>query len=96
MNLPPRTVMLASSDGREPSWESDGLQSGIFTHYFVKVLENESIADRNQDGTTTLKEIEIYLKEQVSAQSDSERSMKQTPIVKTQQSAWWERGLFEK
>ena len=87
--------MLASSDGDNPSWESDKFQSGIFTHYLVRVLENESIADQNRDGTTTLKEIELYLQEQVSAQSNRERNVKQTPIAKTQQAALWSRGLFE-
>jgi len=95
VNLPPRTVMLASSDGNEPSWESDRFQSGIFTHYLVRLLDDESIADRNRDGTATLKEIEAYLQEQVSAQSYRERKVMQTPIVKTQKTVWRLRGLFE-
>jgi len=95
--LPLHTVMIASSDGEQPSWQSDSLKGGIFTHYLLKVLEDESVADKNQDGTTTLREIESYLQKQVPAQSKREpQNMEQVPIVKTQQATWWSRGLFEK
>lgn len=95
MTLPPRTVFIASSDGSQPSWESDELQSGIFTHFLCQVLDNRQLADENGNGKTTLQEIEHYLREQVPAQARREKMADQLPIVKTSNAQWLSMELFE-
>jgi len=79
----------------QPSWESDELQSGIFTHFLTQVFDNPKIADKNNDSKTTLREIHDYLRQNVSNQTRREKGADQKPVIKTADEKWLSMALFE-
>ena len=59
-------VIMAASTGREFSLEHPDWQHGAFTQALIEGLE-QGLADYSQDGTISLRELDLYLAERVEA-----------------------------
>ncbi|QQR75621.1 MAG: caspase family protein [Holophagales bacterium] len=65
-------VLMTSSDGTEPSWESDSLGHGVFTYYLVEGL-------RESRGLATVGELFDRLRTRVAQQVAAEKQRQQQP-----------------
>lgn len=68
------SYVISSSAEKQPSWESDRLQNGYFTHFLIDAL-------RQQGGTPTLAEVFDNLSREVSAAVAREKQHRQEPQI---------------
>ena len=72
-------AVLAACSSDEVSYEDDSLKHGLFTHYVLRALRNNT-ADDNKDGRTTVSEIGSYVRREVASWCQkNRRSPVQTP-----------------
>ncbi len=72
-------IILTASGANEVSAESDELQHGIFTHFFIKGLQGQ--ADSDGDGLITVDEIYTYVSKQVPQATNQEQHPVKKGIV---------------
>lgn len=70
------SALLMSSRSNETSLESSGLRQGVFTHYLMRGWKGE--ADLNGDHAVSLRELYLYLHEEVRRYTNH----RQSPIIK--------------
>ncbi|SOD96462.1 WD40 repeat [Spirosoma fluviale] len=79
-NLPPQSVLITSSKGDESSWEDKSWGHGAFTKALLEAIEGR--ANKNDDQTTTVRELYKYLEQTVPTMVQSLKNKPQTPLLK--------------
>ncbi|MBV9759760.1 MAG: caspase family protein [Acidobacteriaceae bacterium] len=67
-------ALIAASGEKQSSYESDELENGVFTHYFIEGL-------KRQNGQSPLSAIFAYVSDQVPKQVEEEKHAMQTPVM---------------
>ncbi|MBS3789122.1 caspase family protein [Candidatus Bipolaricaulota bacterium] len=73
-------LLFAASEENQPSWESEKLGQGVFTHFLLQGLQGD--ADTNQDGKIVADELYSYLKPNVSEYVEENFTSSQIPLMK--------------
>lgn len=73
-------LLFSASRENQPSWESQKLDQGVFTHFLLKGLQGA--ADKNDDGKIVAAELYRYLKPHVSNYVEDHFTSNQVPLMK--------------
>jgi len=71
--------LFTACTGGEPAYEDQDLKGGLFTTCLLRGLEGR--ADRDNNGKVTVREMELYLKDEVPALARKKSRTPQTPQV---------------
>jgi hypothetical protein len=79
------TIFSSADKGQVSTWFPEK-RHGLFTYFFLKGLQGK--ADKNYDKRITVKELEKYLKDNVSWKARRIANKEQTPVIITSDENW--------
>jgi hypothetical protein len=79
----PGRIIITAGTGDQGTWESDELQNGVFTYFFLQGL-GDSLNDANQDGRISAEEAYWFTKDVVDDRVFTRQGVHQNPDIADQ------------